>query len=214
MRVRHGFCFCLSGVPHIEKGLILPKGKNAEAVLAGAGEIFLNRFGYIPAFMAVYTRMSERDTRKKYALFSVATVGIIFALLSLITVSALGENTSSADFFPVYTAMSLHSVGGFIQHTEIFACIAMVLCLYFKGSVCLAFSDEMLSEISGARRKCGVTLPLAFICAASTQIIYRDVSSLQRMLEWKSGAGIIFMLNILLPLVLFLICILKRKNFT
>ncbi len=206
--------FSISGIPHIEKSLILPKGRNAESVLAGAGEVFLNRFGYIPAFMTVYTRMSERDTRKKYALFSVVAVGVIFALISLITVSALGENTSSADFFPVYTAMSLHSVGGFIQHTEIFACIAMVLCLYFKGSVCLAFSDDILGEISRTRRKYGVALPLALICAASTQIIYRDVSSLQRMLEWKSGAGIIFMLNILLPLILFLICLLKRKNFT
>lgn len=204
--------FLISGVPQVEKSLVLPQGKGVSKLFAGAGEIFLNRFGYIPAFMAIYTRMSEKKTRRKYALIPVAVVGVALAILSAITVSTLGEGTAKVDFYPIYTVMSLHAIGGFIQHTEIFACIAMVLCLYFKCSVCLIFCDDLLGEIFNTEKEYGVYLPLALICAASTQIIYKDVSSLRTLLEWKSAAGVILALNIIIPLSLFVICLLKKKK--
>ena len=86
--------------------------------------------------------------------------------------------------------MSVRGVGGFIQHTEIFACIAMTLCLYFKSAVCLEFSDELISGIFSTERRFSAAVPLGIICAALTQLIYRDISGLRGMVEWQSGAWI------------------------
>ena len=115
----------------------------------------------------------------------------------------LGEKAAEMDFYPVYTAMSIHSIGGFIQHTEIFACIAMTVSLFFKGASSLMFSEDMINGMFSLKRKSGVSLPLALIAASSTQLIYTSISSLRGLLEWKSGAIVMLLINIAIPVLLF-----------
>ncbi len=204
--------FVAVSLPQVFPRLLLPENTSAKSFFGGAGEVFLNRFGAVPAFMAIYTRMSDKKTRRKYMLGGIGGAGCALAIISAITIATLGKTTSTTDFYPIYTAMSLHSVGGFIQHTEIFACVAMTLCLFFKGAVCLTFSGDMIDKIFGIERKHGVFLPLAFICAFSTQLIYRDISSLRTMLEWKNGAIYILLLNVIIPIVVFIAAIRKKKK--
>ncbi len=202
--------FTVSGIFNAEPRLFLPQGTSVSELLKGAGEVFLNRFAPIPALMAVYTRMSERKTRKKYFLGSLAGAGVALAVIGALTVATLGEKLSETDFYPVYTAMSVHSVGGFIQHTEIFACIAMTVSLFFKGTVSIMFSEDMINGIFGVQRRAGNALPLALIAAASTQLIYTSISSLRGLLEWKSGATAMLLINIAIPFLLFVKS--KRTN--
>ncbi|MBQ8793891.1 MAG: hypothetical protein IJZ63_04010, partial [Clostridia bacterium] len=42
-------------------------------------------------------------------------------------------------------------------------------------------------------------MPLALMCAAATQIIYRDISTLRGLVEWKSGATSVAAFYILFP---------------
>ena len=194
--------FVLSGAGKVEPRLFLPYGRASEMFIA-SGEVFLNRFGILPMLMAVYTRMSEQKTRKKFFLTSLAGAGGALAVISAITVATLGEKLSETDFYPVYSAMSIHSVGGFIRHTEIFACITMTVSLFFKGAVGLMFSEDMINGIFGIERRRGVSLPLALIAAASTQLIYAGVPSLRGLLEWKSGAIVMLLINVTIPILLF-----------
>lgn len=195
--------FAVSGILNAEPRLLLPKTVSFPEIFKGAGEVFLNRFGALPALMAVYTRMSDKGTRKKYFLSSVAGSGAVLAAISALTVATLGEKLSQTDFYPVYTAMSVHSVGGFIQHTEIFACIAMTVSIFFKSAVSIMFSEDMINGIFKVERRSGISLPLALIAASSTQLIYTGISSLRGLLEWKSGATAILFINIAIPVWLF-----------
>ncbi len=204
--------FAVTGIFNAEPRLLLPQSDDFSEIITGAGEVFLNRFGILPALMAVYTRMSEQKTRKKYFLSSLAGAGVALSVISALSVATLGEKLSETDFYPVYTAMSIHSVGGFIQHTEIFACIAMTMSLFFKGAVSLMFSEDMLNGIFGVERKKGFALPLALILAASTQLIYTSISSLRGLIEWKSGAITILLINIAIPLLIRIGCAIKGKK--
>ncbi|MBQ5778324.1 MAG: GerAB/ArcD/ProY family transporter, partial [Oscillospiraceae bacterium] len=195
--------FFLSGIGKVEPHLFLPQRDGFSENFKGTGEVFLNRFGALPALMAIYTRMSGKETRKKYFLSSIAGSGVAIAALSAITVATLGEKAAETDFYPVYTAMSIHSIGGFIQHTEIFACIAMTVSLFFKGAASLMFSEDMINGMFDVGRKSGVSLPLALIAASSTQLIYTSISSLRGLLEWKSGAIVMLLINIAVPVLLF-----------
>lgn len=204
--------FALFGMKWMDFSLLLPVGENIGGILKSTGEIFLNRFGTIPALMAVYTRMQKGSRRRLFFLSSVAGASAALVLISAVTVATLGAETAKADFYPIYTAMTVRGIGGFIQHTEILACIAMTLSLFFKSAVCLLFSDDMLTGLFNTARREGVAMPLALICAASTQIIYRDISSLRGMMEWKSGAVAVVAFYIILPAVLVLFSRLRRKT--
>lgn len=195
--------FCIYVVPgfgRIDASLLLPRDGIKE-ILIGSGEVFLNRFASFPALVAIYTRMPHAKRRGAF-LSSVAGAGAALCIISAVTVSILGAELAKTDFYPTYTAMSVRGIGGFIQHTEIFACVAMTLALFFKSSVCLAFSDDLLSGMFKTERKRGTAVPLGVICAASTQLIYRDITSLRGMVEWKRGAELFFALCLILPLVL------------
>lgn len=204
--------FVLFGIKWTDPRLLIPDFKAPEKILAGAGEVFLNRFGASFALMAVYTRMEKTPARRKTFMLALFGASLALAVISLMTVATLGEETSAVDFYPVFTAMSVRGIGGFIQHTETLASIAMTLCLFFKSAVCLAFSEDMLTGTFKALRRQGISVPLALICAAATQIIYRDISSLRGMVEWKSGAGAVVAIYVLLPLLLVLFSKTRRKT--
>lgn len=204
--------FAVFGIKWMKPSLLLPSGGMTQRVLTGTGEVFLNRFGAIPALMAVYTRMPEGKERKGFFLLSVVCAAAALTVISAVTAATLGAETMDADFYPVYTAMSVRGVGGFIQHTEIIACIAMTLSLFFKSAVCLLFSDDMLTGIFKVSRKEGVAVPLALISAALTQVIYRDLSSLRGMVEWKNGAIYVVALYILIPAELVLFSWARESN--
>lgn len=203
--------FVLFGIRWMEFSRLVPLGKELTAFFTGAGEVFLNRFGTVFALFSVYTRMEQGPARKKFFMWSVAGSALSLALIGAVTVATLGEKVTGTDFYPVFTAMSVRGVGGFIQHTEILACIAMTLSLFFKTSVCLLFAEDMLCGIFNVTKKEGLSLPLALICAAMTQLIYRDLSALRGMVEWTPGAGWVVGVYVLLPLVLFA-CAQKRKG--
>lgn len=204
--------FVVFGVKWMDFSLILPALEKPREIITGAGEVFLNRFGAIPALMAVYTRMDRERGRKKFFLASVAGAAGALTVISLVTVATLGAETSAVDFYPIFTAMSVRGIGGFIQHTETLACIAMTLCLFFKSAVCLLFSDDMITGVFETARKEGAAVPLALICAAATQIIYRDLSSLRGIVEWKPGAAGAVAIYIVLPAMLVLFSRIKRKK--
>lgn len=204
--------FVVFGVKWMDFSLVLPVFESPREIITGAGEVFLNRFGAIPALMAVYTRMDRERGRKKFFLASVAGAAGALTVISLVTIAMLGAETSAIDFYPIFTAMSVRGIGGFIQHTETLACIAMTLCLFFKSTVCLLFSDDMITGVFNTARREGTTVPLALICAAATQIIYRDLSSLRGMVEWKPGAAGIVAAYIALPVMFVSFSRIRRKT--
>ncbi|MBQ8004107.1 MAG: GerAB/ArcD/ProY family transporter [Oscillospiraceae bacterium] len=204
--------FVLFGIRWMEPELLLPGKTGTEMLFGGAGEVFLNRFGTVFALFSVYSRMKPGNGRKKAFLLSVALSAVGLALVCAVTVATLGEGTVGTDFYPVFTAMSVRGVGGFIQHTEILACIAMTLSLFFKTSVCLMFAVDMLCGIFDIRKGKGFSLPLALICAAMTQLIYRDLSALRGMVEWTPGASWVVAVYALLPPVFLIGARIKKKS--
>ena len=205
------FIFAATGLGEMRFSLLLDGDFSGDETLDAIGEIYLNRFSAAAALMSVYTRMPAGKGRKKWFLGSAAISGLALSVIAVFTIATLGEKAAAEDFYPVFSAMSVKGVGGFIRHTELFSCIAMTFSLFFKSVVCILFSDDMLTGISKSNGNIGAYLPLGLIAAALTQIIYRDTSSLRGLLEWKTGAAVILALHMAIPAVLFLSGRLKKK---
>lgn len=203
--------FAATGLGEMKFSLLLPKKFPDYEELSAVGEIYLNRFATAAALMSVYTRMPEGKGRKKWFLSSAAISGLCLSVIAVFTVATLGKGAATEDFYPVFSAMSVKSVGGFIRHTELFSCIAMTFSLFFKSVVCILFSDDMLSGIWKSHGNIGAYIPLGIISASLTQIIYRDTSSLRGLLEWKAGASVILAIHMAIPVIVFLSARLYKK---
>lgn len=194
------FCIFGSRLMHIDG--IFPVFENMRETLVGACEVFVNRFGLIFALMPVYTRMMGKKTRRRDFSLSVFASGVVMAVIALITVSILGRDVASRDFYPVFTAMSVQGVGGFIQHTEILACIAMTIGIFVRCAISILFCDEMLVGIFSVKNACGTALPIGLIISSATQLIYRDATSLRALVEWKGGEAYMLLFELILPVLL------------
>ena len=205
--------FSFFGIGNMNAHTLIPDFSESKNLLSGVCEVFLNRFSSISAFAVVYPRIKPDRFKKSSFLLSVAAASVALIVISAITVATLGKTTAALDFYPVYTTMSVRGVGGFIQHTEILACISMAQCLFFKCAVCLAFCEEVLFGIFDVKRGRGIAIPLALTFASLTQIIYSDISSLRGMVEWSTGAGIAALfLFLTFPTVALLAHIFRRSN--
>lgn len=203
--------FLFGGIKEVRLSLLLHMPEKMGDILRGAAEVYLNRFATMFALISVYTR-TEGEKRKKWFLTSSAISGVALSAISVITVATLGAESISRDFYPIFSAMSVKSVGGFIRHTEILACIVMTIALFFKSTVCILFSDDMLSGVSGNEKKIFAHIPIALFSAACTQIIYRDTSALRGLLRWKSGAAFVLALHIIIPIMLYAFARLRKKK--
>ena len=204
--------FFILGFKNILPRALLPDFEKTDRILQGAGEVFLNRFTTVTALMSVYTRMEKRETRKKYFFSAVLLAAAVFIIISVICVAVLGKGTAELDFYPAFTVMASRDVGGFVRHTELFACIAMTVSLFFKSAASLLFLRDILKGIFKIPGECKIYFPLALITCAVSQIIYSDVTSLRAMLEWKSGAGYVLAALFFLSFVLFAAAKIKKKE--
>ncbi len=206
--------FMIFGASNFEKSIFNISGLKKEKLALGVAEVMLNRFGAVFALLSVYLRTEKKKSAKYVFAGSVLASGIALAAISAYAVSTLGEKTATLSFYPVFTALSVKSLGGFIQHTEVFACIAMTVSVFFKSSACLLFTDDVVSDVFGVSRQKSVVLPTALGISALTQMIYRDISSLRGMVEWKEWASWVLAYQLAVPIVVFLAAVICKKKTT
>ena len=72
-------------------------------------------------------------------------------------------------------------------------------------------SEDMLCGLLDVTKKDGFAIPLGLICAAMTQLIYKNLSELRGMVEWTSGAWWVVAVYAVLPLALFA-CAIRKKG--
>lgn len=204
--------FIIPGFFGVLPELFLPLFESADKILPAAGEIFLNRFLGLVPLLAIYTRMENTKTRKRYFLTSTALSGIAMTIISVVVVGSLGKSLSARDFYPAFTAMSSHGAFGFIRHTEVFASITMTVCLFFKCAVSLLFMSDMTEGVADIKNGERLALPYALILGALTQVIYSDVSKLRNLLEWKSAATVAVLGVVTLSVFLYILAKIRRKT--
>ena len=61
--------------------------------------------------------------------------GVFAAVIALITVLTIGGNQTGAEFFPVFTILSIRNIGGYIRHMEILTSIAMTFFVFIRATL-------------------------------------------------------------------------------
>ncbi len=170
-----------------------------EAISQGTAEVFLNRFVSILALACIYTKMGDLKRRRAFFVGGVLASSVLCGIVAVLCISVLGVYGAGQDFYPVFTAMSIGGVGGFVRHTEILASVANIFCLFFKISVCLLFADEFIRE--SIKAKSSVILPIALILASLVELSARGASSLYGRTQLGYASGFVVIIEIL-----FVIC--------
>lgn len=203
------FTFALLGINFLSPQALTPLRPNQFSdVVFGALTVFVNQFGDL-LFLSVLS-----CAQKKSRAFVGGTVaaGIVLSVIALMTVMTLGEAEILTDSYPVFTVLSIRSIGQFIQHLEILSSIAMTLIIFFRVSIALTFVGLALKHLFSLEECRAALFPLGLLLTTITQVMYRNMLVLRERLESPLTLMIALPLQVLLPLVLFLLVMIKSRN--
>lgn len=207
------FIFALLGMNFLSPQAITPLRPNRFIdVILGALTVFVNQFGDLLFLSVLFPHLPQKQKRSHAVVGGVVFAGLVLSTIALITVMTLGEAEILSDSYPVFTVLSIRSIGRFIQHLEILSSVAMTLMIFFRVSIALSFVARALRHIFALEDARAALFPLGLLLVSVTQVMYRNMLVLRERLESSITLMIALPLQVLLPLALFLIVLIKTKN--
>ncbi|MBE6915924.1 MAG: hypothetical protein E7471_04745 [Ruminococcaceae bacterium] len=204
--------FSLLGINFLSPDALLPLIPNEPlGLLRGALSVFTNQLGDLLLLTVLYPHLSEKKSSRAIPL-GVASTSLVLTVISLITVMTLGERGILSDSYPVFTVLSIRGVGNFIQHLEILSSVSMTLVIFFRVSLALYFIANALRHFLALPDYRAIVFPLGIFLAGITQVLYRDMLSLRTRLESDFSLAVALPLQVLLPVLIYLLSVAKRKN--
>lgn len=161
--------------PVLEKGI--------QPVLSSAFTILSFPLGETVVFTMVFS-----SAGRKFHVFKVFMIGVligtsIMLLAAVRNILVLGTGTASLLYFPSYSAISLISLGEFLQRIEIIVSVVFLLAGLAKIGICLYAASNGLAKIFGAGNKLPIIAPVCFLMMDLSCVIYKDTIEL---FEWST----------------------------
>ncbi|MBQ3055011.1 MAG: endospore germination permease [Oscillospiraceae bacterium] len=192
--------------------LRIPKENESGSFLRGGLIVFCNQLGDIILLTVLYPHFARRSTRGRATMLGVVFAGGILFIISIITVMTLGGSGISGDAYPVFTVLSVRTIGGFIQHLELASSVAMTLFAFFRVSLSLYFITQAFRHLFSLDDGRAPILPIGLLLASMTQLLYHGMPMLMVRLESNLSLWILLSIQIICPFLLFVLALIKTKK--
>jgi spore germination protein KB len=153
---------------------------------------------------------SPKEARKA---FLIATLlgGIIIILITFLTITVLGTDTTARNLYPTYALAKKVNVGNFVERIESFVAGMWFMSIYFKMTIYCYACVIGLAQILKLKDYRPLCFPLGMILVVYSLVVYPNVSY---MAKWDSTVYIPYVVSfgLLLPLLLLGVSAVKGKK--
>ena len=205
--------FIFFGLPQLDFQNITPiLGNGTVATFKSALTVFTNQFGDALILFSIYPHIAKNKKRKATTLWAMIIATALASIIALFTVLTLGGTQMQSEFFPVFTILSIRKVGAYIQHMEILTSVAMTFSVFIRQAVCLYFISLAISHIVKAKTHKIFLVPLGLIISCGVGLLYQNIMSLRWRVESDLNIYILLPLQLILPCLIGVTLIFKRKK--
>jgi spore germination protein KB len=181
-------------LPVLEKGM--------KPVLHGT--IPLWAFPYMETFLLLFLdhhlQPDERGKPPSYLYVATAASGVVFFLMTLVSLLVLGSKLTAVVAYPSFFVASIISVGHLFERLESLMAIIWLITIYFRLSLLLHLSASALSQTLAMSRSRVLVAPLALLALPFSLVVWPSTTYLTEFtFIWPYCA---FLLGIVLPLIL------------
>jgi spore germination protein KB len=168
------------------------------------GTIPLWAFPYMETFLLLFlVHHLQPDAREKppfYLYVATAVSGVVFFLMTLVSLLVLGSKLTSVVAYPSFFVASIISVGHLFERLESLMAIIWLITIYFRLSLLLHISAAALSQTLAISRGRVLVAPLALLALPFSLVVWPSTTYLTEFtFIWPYCA---FVLGIVLPLIL------------
>lgn len=180
-------------------------------VLNSAFSVFSFPLAETVLFMAAFNFSKKRNSPFKVYYYALA-IGTLFVLIIAIrNILVLGADFIEQTYFPSYVAVSLISIGDFLQRIESTVSVVLLFGGFVKISVCLLSACKGVDYIFKIGNYRQIVAPVGLLMMITSCFIYQSV---MEMFEWafKIYKYYAFPFQVILPIIIWIAAEIKVKK--
>ena len=189
-------------LPIMEKGIV--------PVMEGGVGVAFQVIEIVGIAMILPNLKNGKDAVKVYLLsFSLITFVLLITTIPVLTI--WGSKQASNLLFPFFTTIKIASVGGFIERIEAVHMAIWILGTFVKVSFFYYLSVIGISQVFNFKDYRMNILPVGAVIVPLSILIAPNIISLREFTSYKIFTWYVMFFILLLPCVLFISSIIKRK---
>jgi spore germination protein KB len=178
-------------------------------IIKGGFSTFSFPFAESVLFMGVFSSLKTKKSPYKVYLLGTAIAGLLIFIITIRNITVLGE-TYPKYYFPAYIAVSMVSLGDFLQRIELTVAVNFVFGVFIKTSICLFVACKGIAKLLNLNDYRSIVIQVALLMVYFSSIVY---DSIMEMTNWafKVYAYYAFPFQVIFPVILFVTVEIKVK---
>jgi spore germination protein KB len=153
-------------LPMLESGVIEPVVEGWRLITFPYGETVI--------FTMIYAHMKRPEKLKLSVYVAVIFQGIVLSMLNILFITGLGLHYAETQKFPLFDALRLIRITGFMDRLDILIIIVLVVDGFIKISFFMYVAVAGISQLFKIRNKSALSWPLGVVILVSSMLIARN----------------------------------------
>jgi spore germination protein KB len=157
----------------------------------------------------LYTLKNKKSHYKVY-FYGIFIAGVTIILLSIRNIMILGDMRDRL-YFSSHVAVSMISIGEFLQRIEVTVAFTFAVGVFIKASVCLFVACKGIGKVLGLHDYRSIVMQTGLLMAFFSSMLY---GSIMEMFDWASKVYpyYAFPFQVILPLIIWCLAEIKAKK--
>ncbi|MEW9672527.1 endospore germination permease [Ammoniphilus sp. 3BR4] len=162
-------------------------------------------------FLMITPDIHRTDKIKNSFISGTLIGGFLLTIIVILSILVLGPELTARNLYPSYALAKMINIGNFLQRIEIIMAIMWFISIFFNLVLCFYASSLGLSQIFNIQDYRLLTLPLGMIMLVISIIAYPNTAYFFSFFP-KIWLPYALTFSVLIPLLLFLIAIFRRRR--
>ncbi|WP_226530657.1 GerAB/ArcD/ProY family transporter [Metabacillus niabensis] len=204
------FILVISLIPYINLDNVQPVLEGGFKPIARASLTFITYpFVELILFMMIFPYVNEKKRIKKSLLLGALMGGVILVLFTSLTILVLGYEQTSRHMYPGFIVAKKINVGDFFSRVEVILAGIWFITIFFRITIYFFVTCLGLAQVLNLKDYRPFVYPLGMIMVVLSTIISPNIVYINSMSSiWPFYD---FTIGVILPLLLVLLTIIRRK---
>lgn len=180
-------------------------------VLSSAFNVFSFPFAETVLFMAVFSFTKGKNNPFKVYYYALAIGSFSVLLIAVRNILVLGADFIEQVYFPSYVAVSLISIGDFLQRIEVTVSVVLLFAGFVKISVCLLAACKGIGYFFKIGNYRQIVAPVGFLMMITSCFIYQSIMEMEQW-AFKVYKYYAFPFQVILPVIIWIAAEIKSKH--
>lgn len=185
-------------------------GHGLTPILRGGFSSFSFPFAETVVFTGIFSSLKTKKSPFKVYFWGILISSTIIIITSIRNIAVLG-NMLGSFYFPSYEAVSMISMGEFLQRIEVTVSVVFITGVFIKSSICLLVACKGIGKVFNLRDYRSIVIQTGLLMIYFSYIIY-DNSMEMKNWAFKVYPYYAFPFQVILPIIIWILAEIKARK--